>query len=434
MNAPGLLLVGIAIIVILALAKVPLWISMICGSLFITYFVNGMPVSGFMSNMAESLNKTSLMCIPFFIISGALMQETSMARRLINFCIVLLKRVSGGLAFAAVVANGLFGAVSGSSAAAVALFSNILYKPLKDSYDEDLSLGIITSSAILSNIIPPSITFIIYGTAASTSIVKLFAAGALPGIIILLTLCVYIKIRLVGMQRKGLYTPSKVTLIGDVAELSLGKAFVEAIPIFLLLLGIFGGIYSGLCTPTEAAALSVVFCLVCSAVFRDLSLKGVLSVLKQSFKTVAAIFTLVAAAHIFAQAITLAQVPQLVSNLVGDLSKFQFLLLLTVILLIVGCLLDIAPAVLVFTPIFLPSAVALGIDPVHLGVIFVVNLSIGFITPPFGFNLFVFSSVTKAPIGRIIHAVLPYIAILIVLCLLFTYIPSISMFLPGLMK
>ena len=432
MSTGLLVLIGCIIIVILAVLKVPIWISLLSGTFFIQHFANHMSLSGILVTMAENLNKTALLCVPFFIIVGVIIQETTMGERLLNFCIVLLRKVRGGLAVAAVVANGLFGAISGSSAAAVALFGKIIHEPLKEQYDEDVSLGIITSSAVLSCVIPPSITFVMYGIATSTSIAKLFAAGVLPGICIIVAVSIYIQFRLSAMQRKGLYTPSEVKLIGNVRNLGLTKAFVQAIPVFVLPVIVFVSIYTGIATPTEASAIAALYCLVCAFCLREFTLKKALNIFKSSFKTIVSILTLFMAASAFAQAITVAQLPQMISNMLGGFTRFQFLLFLNVLLLIIGCLLDVAPSVLIFAPIFMPTAMALGVDLVHLGVIFTINLSIGMFTPPFGMNLFVSQSVTKVGFGKIVHSVIPYIIIYTALILLFTYVPWISMLLPNL--
>lgn len=431
MSSGALVLIGCLIIVILAVLKVPIWISLLCGTVFIQHFCNHMSLNGLLVTLVENLNKSSLMCVPFFMLVGTIVQQTTMGERLLNFCIILLRKIKGGLAVASVVANGLFGAISGSSGAAVALFGKIVYKPLKETYDEDISLGIITTSATLSGIIPPSITFIMYGVTASTSVAKLFAAGVIPGILIVLCCCVYLMFRLNRMEKKGTFTPSKVVYIGDIQDLTFRKAFLMALPVFVLPVIVFVGIYSGIFTPTEASAISALYCLICGFGLGDIKLKSSVTIFKSAIKTIVSIITLFTAASAFAQAITIAQLPQLVSALFESFNKIQFLLFLNVLLLIVGCLIDATPAILIFVPILMPTAVALGIDLVQLGVIFTINLSIGFFTPPFGMNLFICQGVTHAGIGKIIHACVPYIFIYLALVLLFTYVPWFSMFLPG---
>ena len=434
MDSSLLLLIGFILIFVLAVLKVPIWLALLGSAIFIQHFVNHMSLNGILVTLTENLNRTSLMCIPFFLLVGTIVQETTMGKRLLNFAIVLVQRIRGGLAIACVVANGLFGAISGSSGAATAFFGKLVHKPLKDSYNAEISLGIITSSSTLSGILPPSITLVMYAITSQTSVAKVFLSGVIPAIVIIIAVCFYLLIKLSRMQKKGLYSPSQMRLIGDVdiKELTIIRAGIDAIPVFVLPVIVFAGIYSGVFTTTEAAAISALYCLICGIFLRDITLRNIFKIFKTSIKSVIAILVLFSAASAFAQAITIAQFPQLVSNLMSGFNRVQFLMFLNIMLLIVGLFIDCTPCILIFTPIVMPTALALGIDPVHLGLIFVVNLSIGLFSPPLGLHLFVCQGATGEDFLLIAKSVLPYMVIYFCLCLLFTYVPWFAMFMPNL--
>ena len=437
MGSSILILIAILLIVAAVIVRVPIYAAIIAGTIFIQVFVNKLPLTGLFMTLTEGLNKPSLMCIPFFITVGTFVQNSTLGDRLIELCVVALRKVRSGLAIACVVANAVFGAISGSGAAAVALFGKIIYKPLEENYDSDIALGIITSSGTLSGIIPPSISMIVFGIATNTSIAKLFIGGFIPGIIIVMIVSVYISIRIKRNEKAKIQNSKgnenihkEVSYEGTKVSSSLYRA----LPVLVLPAIIFIGIYGGVFTPVEAASVAVLYCLIITIALREVKFKKLVLIFRNSMKTTVQIFVVVMASIAFAQAITIAQVPKMVSDFVSGMDRTMFLILLNIILLIIGCLVETASAILIFAPIFVPAALTLGINPIHLGLIFTVNLAIGMFTPPFGMNLFVAQSSIGAPFGKIVHSVVPYMIIYFTGCLLVTYIPQLSIWLPSLLS
>lgn len=423
------LLPVIIIVVILAMLNTPLWVCILAATAYLQFFVNNVDLASSFTTLMQSLAKSSLLCIPFFVLAGGLMQTSSLGSRLMNLFICLLKKVRGGFAIAGLVANAFFGAISGSSPAAVATFGKIMYEPLEKKYGSKLSLGLLASSGALSVIIPPSISLIIYGTATNTSVAKLFMAGLLPGILIVVIVSIYLIIK----GRKNPKEDSTAEQKDELAELTLGKAFVQSIPVIVLPVIILGGIYGGIFTPTEAAAVAVVYAAIASLVLKDITIKDFPKIIGDSCKTAAQVMVLIGVSCAFAQAATVAQIPQQLSILFAGTGRIQFLLLLNIILLIVGCFFEPGSAILILSPLVLPIATELGIDPIHLGIIFTVNLAIGMFTPPFGLNLFVVQGTLDKKIGDISRAVAPYIILYVVACLIITYVPKISLLIPTLL-
>ncbi|MDR1571312.1 MAG: TRAP transporter large permease [Clostridiales Family XIII bacterium] len=430
MGLSSLLLPAAVILVALAVLNVPLYLAILAATMYMAFSM-GLSLDGMFSGLFNNIAKTSFLCIPFFLLTGTLIQSSSLGIRLIRLFMVLLQHTSAGLAIACLLANALFGAISGSSPAAVATFGRIVYGPLAKAQGEKLSIGLITSSGALSTIIPPSIMLIIYGIATDSSIARLFMAGILPGLVLVALVSAYLQWRCKKNARLGLYE-SEIKPRAGAGEIR--AALVEAIPVLVLPLIILGGIYCGLFTPTEAAAVSAVYSLVIAVfVLRDISLKALPSVLVDACRVTGQTFVLVASSTLFAQVITMAQIPGMITESFSSLDKAVFLLLLNLLLLVVGCFFDTAAAILILAPLLLPTALLLGIDPIHLGIVFTVNLSIGMFTPPFGMNIFVAQSVLEKKIGLISRAVVPYIAVYIVGLLLITYAPGISLLLPGIL-
>ncbi len=419
----NILIPVLIILLVLSLLKCPIYVSILAAAIYLQIFVNHMSISNLFTGVFESMTKSALMAVPFFMVAGSIIASSSLGKRLINVFIELLKSVRGGFPIACVVANGIFGAISGSGPAATAVFGKICYEPLKEKHGENLSLGVIVSSASLSTIIPPSVSMIIYGVATETSISKLFLAGLIPGILIVVIVAVYLIIR---CKPKNDSTKE----IFDGKEFK--KAFLQGIPVLILPIIVLGSIYSGICTPTEAGALSALYAFIV-AVFgtKDIKLAQIPGVLKDAGRTTAQIFLLIAASTVFSQAATVAQLPQLLQQAFSGMGYVEFLFMLNILLLIVGCFFDTGAAILILAPMLMPTALALGINPLHLGIVFIANLAIGLFTPPFGLNIFVAQSVLKRPIGIISKSVLPFIALYFGSVLLITYIPILSTWLPG---
>ena len=409
------------ILIILMLLEFPIYISILASGFYIMTFVNHMPLQSIFTVTFEGLTKNSLLAIPFFVLAGGLISEGSLGKRLINCFSTLLKNVRGGLPLACLVSNAVFGAISGSPPAATAVFSRIIHKPLAEAESENLATGLVVSAAGLASIIPPSVTMIIYGVVTETPVSIMFIAGIVPGLVIVALIGAYLMFR------------CKSSLSKKTDWKAVGKAWKEGIPVLLLPILVLGGIYGGFVTPTEAGALSVVYSLIVSLAMREIQLKDIPKILKSSMRTIGQVFLLVGVSAYFARALTISQFPQWVTSSFSGYSPLQFFLMLNILLLIVGCFFDPSAAILVLAPMLLPTAKALGIDPIHLGIVFTVNLVIGMFTPPFGLNIFVAQSTLGYDIKYISKCLVPYIALYIVALLIITYIPNISLWLPGLM-
>lgn len=422
----------VLILIVLVAMNSPIWVAIFGATIYLQLFVNNMNLNNLFTGIFEACTKSSLLAVPYFILAGSIIASSSLGRRLINVLIALLKNIRGGLAVACLVANAIFGAISGSAPAATATFGKVVYEPLKEAHGKKLSLGLITSAGALSTVIPPSITLIIYGVATESSISKLFMCGFLPGVLIVVIVAAY----LVIVCKENAFATKAVDAQGEdnINNITFKKSLKEGFWTLLLPVLVLGGIYSGFCTPTESGAVAALYSFILAVVvYRDIKPKQLMGIFKDSAKTTAQIFILIAVSTAFAQAATIAQLPALIQGVFGGLSKYGFLMILNIVLLIVGCFFDSSAAILIFAPMLLSTATSLGIDPLHLGIIFSVNLSIGMFTPPFGLNIFVSQSVLKVKMGEVAKAVVPFIGLYILALLLITYIPQISLLLPSLL-
>ena len=369
----------------------------------------------------ETSEHYTLLAIPFFLLSGAFMTTGGVARRLIDFANACVGHIRGGLAIAAVLACMLFAALSGSSPATVAAVGSIAIAGMvRSGYPQAFGAGIVCNAGTLGILIPPSIVMVVYAAATETSVGKLFMAGVVPGLLLGL---IYIVARV-----KKLPAMPRVSLREWIA--SARKALWG----LLLMVIILGGIYSGAFTPTEAAAVAAVYsAFVALFVYKDMRLKECPKVLLESGKLTIMLMFIIANAMLFAHVLTTEQIPQSIAAWVTDLglSPWMFLLVVNIVLLIAGNFMEPSAIILILAPIFFPIAMELGIDPIHLGIIMVVNMEIGLITPPVGLNLFVTSAVTGMPLGATIRAALPWLMILLVFLIIVTYIPAVSMALPN---
>ena len=422
----------VVILLILVALNSPIWVAIFGATLYLQIFVNHMNLTNLFTGIFEACTKTSLLAVPYFILAGSIIASSSLGTRLINIFIALLRNIRGGLAIACLVANAIFGAISGSAPAATATFGKVVYEPLKEANGKKLSLGLITSSGALSTVIPASITLIIFGVATETSISRLFICGFLPGIVLVAIVAVYLFI----VCKENAFATSTVSdnCEDDIQNLTIKKAFKEGILVLLLPVIVLGGIYSGLCTPTESGAIAALYSfIVAFFVYKDLKPSNLMGIFKDSAKTTAQIFILIAVSTAFAQAATIAQLPLMIQGMFSGVGKIGFLLILNIVLLIVGCFFDSSAAILIFAPMLLGTAVSLGISPLQLGIIFTVNLSIGMFTPPFGLNIFVSQSVLKVSMSDVAKSVLPFIGLYVLGLFLITYIPQISLILPQLL-
>lgn len=383
-----------------------------------------------MSSLAIKLFETSehytLLAIPFFLLSGAFMTTGGVAKRLIDFANACVGHIRGGLGIGAVLACMLFAALSGSSPATVAAVGSIAIAGMvRSGYPQAFGVGIVCNAGTLGILIPPSIVMVVYAAATEQSVGKLFMAGVVPGALLGIGLMV------------AIYIVARVKKLPAMPRVSLRqwlRAAREAIWGLLLMVIILGGIYSGMFTPTEAAAVAAVYaCFVALFVYKDLRISECPKVLLESGKLTIMLMFIIANAMLFAHVLTAEQIPQTVTAWVVDLGlkPWQFLLVVNILLLITGAFMEPSAIILILAPILFPIAVQLGIDPIHLGIIMVVNMEIGLITPPVGLNLFVSSAVTGMPLPAVVRAAFPWLMLLIGFLMIITYIPAVSLALPN---
>ena len=369
-----------------------------------------------------------LLAVPFFILAATFMTTGGVARRMIEFANALVGHFRGGLAMAALLACAFFSAVSGSSPATVVAVGSVMIAGMISSgYTPRFASGVICNAGTLGILIPPSLVMVIYGAVTETSIGNLFIAGMLPGVI--LTLAMMATVAVIA-RRQNLPRQPRVGVKG--ALLAGRKAFWGLI----LLVIILGGIYAGVFTPTEAAAVSAVYAfLVAVFIYKDIKLKDVPNVLTDAAKTTAMLMFIIANAYLFAFVLTTEQIPQAASEWIVSLGlpPWGFLIVVNVLLLVFGNFMEPTSVVLILTPIIFPIATQMGIDPIHLGVMMVLNMQIGLVTPPVGLNLFVTASVSKMSMEEVIRAALPWLMVLLSVLIIVTYIPAVSLIVPRLL-
>ncbi len=412
----ALLLLGVPVAVALGLSSVGT--ILLFGSESLASIAN---------KFAGAMQLSTLLAIPFFIFAGALMTTGGVARRMIAFAIDCVGHLHGGLAIAGVLACMLFAAVSGSSPATViAVGSVIIAGMVKAGYSKDFAAGVICNAGTLGILIPPSIVMVVYGAATETSVGRLFLAGVVPGIVLglMLMVAIYLYSRHLGLPRQP-----KASWAATVAA---GR---EALWGLLLIVIILGGIYGGVFTPTEAAAVAAVYALVVALfVYRDIGLRELPKVLLDAGRVTVMLMFIIANAILFAYVLTTEQIPQSVATSVleAGMSPWLFLLMVNIVLLLAGNVMEPSSIVLILAPIIFPIAMKLNIDPIHLGIIMVVNMEIGMITPPVGLNLFVTAGVANMSVSQVIKAAMPWLGVLVLFLVLVTYVPAISTFLPNL--
>jgi len=376
--------------------------------------------------MATGLDSFTLLAIPFFILAGQLMNRGGIARRLIDFAKVLVGMLPGGLAFVNILACMLFGAISGSAVAAASAIGGFMHpRMVKEGYDKTFSAAVNITSSTTGMIIPPSNILIVYSLASGgASIGALFLAGYIPGILVGLSL----------MAVAGFVAFRKKYPTSDASSFSDGiKKLLNALPSLFLLVVVIGGIIAGFFTATEASAIAVLYTFILALAYKEVSLKDIKLILLDTVSTTSIVMLLIATSIGMSWVMSYENIPQSVSAALLSISnnKIIVLLIINIILLIVGVFMDMTPAVLIFTPIFLPVVSELGIDTVHFGIIMVLNLSIGICTPPVGNVLFVGCSVADVKIEQVIKPLLPLFIAMIITLMLVTYIPELSLWLPS---
>lgn len=411
------------------LLSVPVAVALGLSTMITAYiFEGGDLLIDLASNLFTQLDKYALMAIPMFILAGNLLSKGGSAKRIIEFAKAFVGHLPGGLPIAAIFASIIFAAVSGSSPATVAAIGSIMFGAIMAAgYPKTYAIGTITTAGSLGILIPPSIVMIIYGVTAEQSIGKLFIAGIIPGLLIGFML---IAVTYFGAKRLGF----KKTKPASWKE--RWQKFKESFWALMTIVIIIGGIYGGIFTPTEAAAVSAIWALFVSLfIYKDIRIKDLGDVFFESAKTSAMILFIIANASMFAYFLTLEQVPQMLTDLVVNmhLNKIMFLVAVNIILLIAGNFMEPSSIIMIMVPLLLPVATMLGIDPIHFGVIITINMELGMLTPPVGLNLFVASGITGEPIKEVVKSVLPWFLVLLIGLLLITYIPEISLWLPNTM-
>ena len=387
----------------------------------------GKPLEAVMTTLprifSSSTSKFVLLAIPFFILGGNIMEKAGISERLINFAQSCVGHMKGGLIVVMVSVACFFAAISGSGPATVAALGMILIPAMVNAgYTAPFAAALMAAAGAIGVVIPPSITFVVYGSIADTSIGTLFLAGLVPGL--LMGLALILTALWIGRRME-------VELIPKATAAERWRAFKEAFWGLLMPLIILGGIYGGIFTPTEAAAVSVVYGLFVGAfIYRTLKLRDLYDIFVDSTATTAVVMFITATASLFAYILTRARLDIAISNGLTEMTGgnwILFLLIVNLVLLLAGCFLDSTSALFIFTPLFVPVATALGIDLVHFGVLMIVNLAIGLITPPVGVNLYVGCGIGKIDLKQMSMAVLPLVAASLLVLALVTYMPFISL-------
>ncbi len=420
-------LIIFVLLLVLMLTGMPISIALGLTVLTFLFTMTEVPVQAVALKLFTGIEKFEIMAIPFFILAGNFLTHGGVARRMIQFATSMVGHWHGGLALAGVLACALFAAVSGSSPATVVAIGSILLPAMvRQGYPKSFGAGVITTSGALGILIPPSIVMVMYSVSTNTSVGKLFMAGVVPGLMLatLLGLTTWILAR-----KKNYPRMSKSSWAERLV------AFRRSAWGLLLIVIVMGGIYSGVFTPTEAAAMAAVYAFVIAVfVYKDMGLQQVPRVLRDSAAMSAMLLYIITNAVLFSFLMTSEGIPQAMAGWILDkgFGMVSFLLVVNLLLLLAGNVMEPSSIVLIMAPILFPVAVALGIDPVHFGIIMVVNMEVGMCHPPVGLNLYVASGITKMGISELTVAVLPWLLTMLGFLFLITYVPQISMWLPQL--
>jgi tripartite ATP-independent transporter DctM subunit len=403
----------------------------LAGSSLLTLLYLKVPLATVGQTMIQGMNSYSLLTIPFFILAGQIMSEGQMALRLINLAQVLVGGIRGGLAMVNCVACMFFGNISGSAIADVSSIGSVMIPMMKKKgYDTDYAVGVTVSAAIQGVVVPPSHNLVLYSLAAGggISIASLFLAGIVPGLI----LCVSLMITSYIIAIKRGYTKSEAVPVREIP-----KIVRDGLLSLLTAVIILGGIFTGWFTATESGALACLYAFILTfLVYRDIPISRMWIILQRTFRTVAMVLFLIAASATFSWVLAFLKVPGMLTDWMLGItdSPIVILLIINVLLLLLGAPMDMAPLILIMTPILLPVVTALGMDPVHFGIIMMLNLGIGLLTPPVGTVLFVGSAIGNISISEGTKAMMPFFYVMCVVLMILTYIPGLVMWLPNLMK
>jgi len=411
------------ILLVLIFLGVPIGISIGLATLANIILVSNMSPMLITQNAFAGIDSFPLLAIPFFILAGTLMRTGGIARRLLNLGSALIGTITGGLAMITVVTCMFFAALSGSALATVSAIGSFMIPDMKEKgYDEGFASAVTAAAGTIGVIIPPSVPFVIYGVVTGTSVGDLFLAGIIPGILVGIGLMM---VSYIISKKKGYVGRSEGVHFKEVM-----KAFYDAKWALLVPLIVLGGIYSGIFTPTEAAVVASAYAIFIGFfVYKELNMTIFYQTLLESMKVNGIIIFMVALSTAFASYLSMQQIPAKLSAalIAFSTNKYLILLLINAILLVVGCFIDNVPATIILSPIFLPIVTRFGVTPVQFGIVITLNLAIGFLTPPYGQNLFVASAVSGTPIGKVFRNVIPFLASMLIVLMLITFFPWISM-------
>ncbi len=417
-----------ALLIALMLTGMPISIALGLTVLGFLFSMTQMPLESVALKLFTGIEKFEIMAIPFFILAGNFLTHGGVARRMIRFATALVGHWHGGLALGGVLACALFAAVSGSSPATVVAIGSILLPAMvKQGYPKSFGVGVIGTAGALGILIPPSIVMVIYAVSTNSSIGKLFIAGIVPGI----GLAALLMFVTWAVAKKKNYPR-----MPKASGVEVVKAFRESVWGLFLIVVVIGGIYSGIFTPTEAAAMSAVYAFfVAVYIYKDLTLKQVPKVLLDSANLSAMLLYIITNAVLFSFLLTSEQIPQQLAAWITEmgLSPWQFLMVVNILLLVAGNFMEPSSILLITAPMLFPVAMKLGIDPIHLGIVMTVNMEIGMITPPVGLNLYVASGIANMGLTDVTKACAPWILVMLAFLMLITYVPIITLWLPNLL-
>lgn len=420
-------LIGLGGMLVLMALGAPIFVSLGLAALLMLA-TEGRPLMDAAAHSINGINSTTFLAVPFFVMAATFMQKGGIARVIIEAAETWVGHFRGGLGLVAVIATTLFAAISGSSVVtAMAMGTFLIPAMVARGYDRPFALGLVGASGTLGILIPPSLSMILYGLIAEESVPRLFLAGVVPGLLQAALLGAWV---IFYSRRKGYVSGQRASTSEFI------RKNLRALPAVAIPLSVFAGIYSGYTTVSESAGVAAIASvLVAIFVYKEVTFRDVFPMATEGMKSASAVTFIVMFALLFAHWITGSGIPTALVNfaIARELEPWQFLLALNVMMIILGMFLDAIAVMLIVTPIVLPVLSTLGIDPVHFGIVLIVNMEIAFLTPPIGLNLFVLSSIAKAPMSEAVRGMVPFVIIMAVFLILITYIPEISLWLPNLL-